>query len=285
LDFWWAPMSGWMAAALAIIVTGGLLILTRLRLLGIAVGFWLSFAAGIGILAASGHAMSARWHLGPVSGGYFWWVLVTSPELLVFLFFMITDPKTIPDSRVARRAYAVSVGLLAALLIAPQRTEFGAKVALLGALAIVCAASALIDRLGFGAGVARRLVAAFTGLRSPRLGLAALAGAAAFAGIIILVGIPARTGAASAAPVLISTRLPQVAIAHSEGVASQLNRPTAQRIAHDLVADLRLRGAALRTRQPERAAQGFADSALVDIGKTVRDARGRPIDVPVYDVE
>src|SRR5262249_40921244 len=55
LDFWWAPMSGWMAAALAIIVTGGLLILTRLRLLGIAVGFWLSFAAGIGILAASGH--------------------------------------------------------------------------------------------------------------------------------------------------------------------------------------------------------------------------------------
>src|SRR5262249_59508568 len=50
--------------------------------------------------------------------------------------------------------------------------------------------------------------------------------------------------------------------------ASQLNRPTAQRIAHDLVADLRLRGAALRTRQPERAAQGFADSALVDIGRS-----------------
>ena len=44
--------------------------------------------------------MTARWHLGPITGGYFWWVLVTSPEILVFLFFMITDPKTIPKGRV-----------------------------------------------------------------------------------------------------------------------------------------------------------------------------------------
>ena len=46
--------------------------------------------------------MTARWHLGPVTGAYFWWVLVTSPELLVFLFFMITDPKTIPRDASAR---------------------------------------------------------------------------------------------------------------------------------------------------------------------------------------
>src|SRR5436305_4563389 len=138
LDFWWGPMSGWMVAALAIIVGGGLAILTRLRLLWVAIAFWLSFAAGIGVLAATGHAMTARWHVGPITGGYFWWVLVTSPEILVFLFFMITDPKTIPRSTAARAAYAVSVGLLAALLIAPTRTEFWSKVAVLGALAIVC---------------------------------------------------------------------------------------------------------------------------------------------------
>ena len=60
-------MSAWLALALAIIVAGGLAILRRLRLLGIAVGFWLTFAAGIAVLAASGHAMTARWHLGPVS--------------------------------------------------------------------------------------------------------------------------------------------------------------------------------------------------------------------------
>src|ERR671935_2077927 len=96
LDFWWGPMTGWLALALAIIVCGGLAILSRLRLLGIAVGFWVAFAAGVGVVALSGHAMTARWHLGPVGGAYFWWILVTSPEILVFLFFMITDPKTIP---------------------------------------------------------------------------------------------------------------------------------------------------------------------------------------------
>ena len=93
----------------------------------IAVGFWLSFAAGLAVLAASGHAMTARWHLGPITGGYFWWVLVSSPEILVFLFFMITDPKTIPAGRRARLVYAVAIGLLAALLIAPQRTEFARR--------------------------------------------------------------------------------------------------------------------------------------------------------------
>ena len=91
-----------------------------------------------------GHAFSARWHLGPVSGHYFWWVLVTSPEVLVFLFFMITDPKTTPRSTRGRALYAVSIGLLSVLLIAPAKTEFWAKVALLGALAIVCAARPLL---------------------------------------------------------------------------------------------------------------------------------------------
>ena len=37
LDFWWGPMSTWLALALAIIVVGGLAILFRLHLLVIAV--------------------------------------------------------------------------------------------------------------------------------------------------------------------------------------------------------------------------------------------------------
>src|SRR4051795_9878681 len=135
LDFWWGPMSPWLGLAFAILVGGGVAILTRLKLLGIAVGFWLAFAAGVGVLAVTGHAMSARWHLGPIAGWDFWSVLVTSPEILVFLFFMITDPKTAPAGRASRIAYAVGVGLLAALLIAPMRTEFASKVSVLGALA------------------------------------------------------------------------------------------------------------------------------------------------------
>ncbi len=147
LFFWWAPLSAWMVLALCIIVTGGLVILARLGLLAIAVAFWVSFAVGLGVLAATGHAMSARWHLGPLSGAAFWWTLVSSPEILVFLFFMITDPKTIPAGRRARLAYAVSIGLLAVLLIAPARSEFWSKVAVLGSLVIVCAAMPVLERL------------------------------------------------------------------------------------------------------------------------------------------
>src|SRR4029453_15831491 len=55
LDFWWGPMSPALALALAIIVFGGLAILSRLHLLEIAVGFWLAFAAALAVLAASGH--------------------------------------------------------------------------------------------------------------------------------------------------------------------------------------------------------------------------------------
>jgi len=147
LDFWWGPMSPWMALALAIIVVGGLAILLRLKLLGIAAGFWFAFAAGIAVIAFTGHEMTARWHLGPVTSRYFWWVLVTSPEVLVFMFFMITDPKTTPRGRVARVVYGVGVGLLATLLIAPMQTEFQAKVALLGSLALICAARPLLEWL------------------------------------------------------------------------------------------------------------------------------------------
>src|SRR3954447_17920827 len=144
LDFWWGPMSWWMALALAIIVTGGFAILRRLHLLRVALGFWASFAVGIGILALAGHSMTARWHLGPISGFHLWSVLITSPEVLVFLFFMITDPKTAPRSPSARLVYAVSLGLLAAAMIAPTTTEFAAKVALLGALAVICVVLALL---------------------------------------------------------------------------------------------------------------------------------------------
>ena len=119
LFLWWGPMSTWLALALAIIVAGGLVILGGCDCWSIAVGFWLALAAGAAVLAASGHEMTASWHVGPVTDWEFWRVLVFSPEILVFLFFMITDPKTIPSSRAGRHAYAIGIGLLAVLLIAP----------------------------------------------------------------------------------------------------------------------------------------------------------------------
>src|SRR6185437_13367353 len=186
LDFWWGGMSPWLGLAFVVIVTGGLAILSRLRLLWIAVAFWLSFAAGMAVLALDGHAMTARWHLGPISGWNFWWVLVSSPEVLVFLFFMLTDPKTSPKGQKERVVYAVSVGLLAALLIAPLRTEWATKVALLSALAIVCAARPLLGALP----VTRRRI---TG---PRLALAGSLAVAAYAAALVVTNNAPATAAA-----------------------------------------------------------------------------------------
>ncbi|HEU4750029.1 MAG TPA: hypothetical protein VFT54_03125 [Acidimicrobiia bacterium] len=147
LDFWWAPFDGWMAAAYLIILGGGLLITARLKLLEMAATFWLVLAAGLGLVAASGHCMTAAWALGPVCGGRFWWVVVSSPEILIFLFFMITDPKTIPVGRAARVSFAVVLALVSILLIAPQSTEFGAKVGLLASLVVLSPMRQLFDRL------------------------------------------------------------------------------------------------------------------------------------------
>jgi Na+-translocating ferredoxin:NAD+ oxidoreductase RnfD subunit len=220
LDFWWGPTSAWLALALVVIVTGGFAILRRLHLLRVALGFWVSFAAGIGVLALAGHSMTARWHLGPISGFHLWWVLITSPEVLVFLFFMITDPKTAPRSPSARLVYAVSLGLLSAVLIAPTTTEFAAKVALLGALAIVCLAMPILRLVPLA--LDRRRFLAF-----------APVAVGASAAAIVLASPPSAANAFRALPPGV---LPPIAILPSHGVQTKLDRHTAELIAHDLLA-------------------------------------------------
>ena len=90
--------------------------------------------------------MTANWAFAPVCGTDFWRVIVTSPEVLIFLFFMITDPKTIPAGRVARVAFGLAVAVTSILLMAPQTDEFGTKVGLLAGLVIVCAVRPLLER-------------------------------------------------------------------------------------------------------------------------------------------
>ena len=215
LDFWWGPTSVWLGAVLAIIVVGGFAILWRLKLLRVALSFWISFTAAIGVLALAGHTMIARWHLGPISGFALWWVLITSPEVLVFLFFMITDPKTAPSSSRGRIVYGVSLGLLAGVLIAPTTSEFAAKVALLVALAVVSLALPLL-----------RLVPEW--LRPRRLVVAPAA--LAFATVAIVVG---NAPAVASGPIpLPPGALPQIKILPSKGVQTPLDLHTAKLIAH-----------------------------------------------------
>jgi Na+-translocating ferredoxin:NAD+ oxidoreductase RnfD subunit len=224
LDFWWGPTSVWLAVALAIIVIGGFAILWRLKLLRVALAFWISFTAAIGVLALAGHTMTARWHLGPISGFALWWVLITSPEVLVFLFFMITDPKTAPRSPTGRLVYGISLGLLAGILIAPTTSEFAAKVALLLALTVVSLALPLL-RLVPGWLKLRRA----SSLRTRRAGIPGVAAA--------LVGIVALNSPA-VVPVLLSLpkgALPPIKILASQGVQTPLSLRNAKLVAHALL--------------------------------------------------
>jgi ASPIC and UnbV/FG-GAP-like repeat len=266
LAFWWGPMSPALVLAIVLIVAGGFAILGRLHLTGIAVGFWLAFAAGIGVLALSGHSMTAAWHVGPIEGAEFWWTLVSSPEILVFLFFMITDPRTIPESGAGRRAYAVGVGLLATLLIAPFTTEFATKVAVLGALFLVCATRPLLVVLG-----STRLASHRT-LSAPRrvAAAASLAGALVFAGILVAAGTPARPSS-EPAPVTVPQALPKVTVLDSQGVA-QIDESTARGIARDVVTDLRIEAEALQRRDLDRAADGASGEWLAVLWQQIEDA-------------
>ena len=137
LDFWWGPMAGPMIAVLAVLAAGALVVTRRVGMLGLALSCWATFAAGLAIPALLGHAMRARWSMAPVTDWTWWRIVVTSPEVIVFLFFMITDPKTTPASRRGRIRFGIATGAVAALLVAPARTEFWAKVGVLSALVVV----------------------------------------------------------------------------------------------------------------------------------------------------
>jgi hypothetical protein len=261
LDFWWGPMSPALALALAIIVVGGFVILSRLRLLAMALSFWLVFVAAVAVVAWTGHAMTARWHLGPVEGVHFWTILAFSPEILVFLFFMLTDPKTVPAGKRERVLFGASVALLAALLVALSPTEFWAKVAVLAALAAVCAARPLASILP-SIQPGRRVVALAAA------GIVTYSGALAVAGTHTRLDAVAAQPAAQATrpppqPAAQATRPPRVVVRTSKGVDSTLDRRTAVRIA----ADLQKRRPALRLRRVTLWLEAGSDQSAVIVAR------------------
>jgi Na+-translocating ferredoxin:NAD+ oxidoreductase RnfD subunit len=204
LDFWWAPLDPPMLLAYAVILGGGLLITRRLKLLVLAATFWAVLAIGLAALAASGHCMTANWAFAPVCGFDYWRVIVASPETMIFLFFMITDPKTIPAGRVGRIAFGALVAVASVLTMAIQSDEFGTKVTLLGGLVVLCAVRPVIDRLAPAVKTPddqvgpflRRALLGDTG--APRLGrrLAGLGAATValllFPVAVVLAGTPSR---------------------------------------------------------------------------------------------
>lgn len=144
---WWDPMGVPVAISMLVIFGGAWWVLRQVKMIPMTVAFLGTFFVLIAIFALAGKEYFATWHEGPVSGSFYWYTVAFSPELLIFVFFMITDPQTAPKSPRGRIIYAVATAFVAAGLIVVQTTEFGIKVAILSSLVATCALVPAIERL------------------------------------------------------------------------------------------------------------------------------------------
>lgn len=148
-DLWWIPMGPWMIVTYAVLIGGGLYIGRELKLLGLELGYMAAFAAftALALLPVPDHCMIASWYPTPICGTQLWQILVTSPEILVFAFFMVPDPRTVPDGPVARFAFGVIVAFLSVVLLGPTTLEFWTKTAILASLVFACAGRFALARV------------------------------------------------------------------------------------------------------------------------------------------
>jgi hypothetical protein len=144
---YWGPLGVPVGLTLAVIVAGALWVLRPLGMLPMAGSFLATLAVLVGALAATGQSFFAIWHPGPVTGLFYWVTIVLSPETLIFVFFMMSDPQTAPRSPSGRIVFGAATALVAAGLIAFQPTEFGVKLGLLSSLTVTSALVPLLERL------------------------------------------------------------------------------------------------------------------------------------------
>lgn len=135
---WWGPIGFGLILAWAIIVNGIFIVTRRAKQMHTFAGFMVTWGILVAIIAATGHSISAAWHVGPIEGTFYWTTLVMSPETWVFSLFMITDPRTSPNGRIAQIIYGSSCATIAAFIASMQTDEFGTKVGLLASLVLVC---------------------------------------------------------------------------------------------------------------------------------------------------
>jgi hypothetical protein len=273
-DFWWGPWSPGLALTYAVIIVGGVVVTRRLHLLGVVVSFWVTLALALGVVALSGHAITARWHVGLLTDGAWWWIVVSSPETLIFLFFMITDPRTAPLGRVARVAYGVGVGVLAAVFAAPQQTEFATKVAILGALVAMCAVRPLLERaLPAPDSNEDRWSEVWAALRGQRR---LAIGGAALTTVLLVVALILAGGRSRALspdyalhgerPVVAVGPIPEVAVDDAVAdVVLGFDLAEIDVLARDMVEDLEIEAEALRTGDEGVAAQAAVGARLDDL--------------------
>lgn len=142
---YWGPLGIPVVAALAVIVLGAIWVLRAVKMLPMALAFLVPFTALIAAFAAAGRSFVAIWSEDPISGFDYWLRICASPELLVFVCFMMSDPATAAKTPVGRTIYGAATAVVAAGLVYFQPTEFGIKVAILASLTVVCALVPLIE--------------------------------------------------------------------------------------------------------------------------------------------
>ncbi|MEA2683136.1 MAG: enediyne biosynthesis protein [Chloroflexota bacterium] len=144
---WWGNVTPALLIAFVLILVGAAWVLVPLRMVPMAFAFLVPFFTGMALFAVTGHCFVAIWNPGPACGLDYWAAICLSPELLVFVFFMLTDPRTTPEGATARLVHAALTALLALGFIAFQPTEYGIKLGLLAALTVSCS----VNGLGRGA--------------------------------------------------------------------------------------------------------------------------------------
>jgi Na+-transporting NADH:ubiquinone oxidoreductase subunit NqrB len=133
-DHVWVSPGQWGSRLwlVALIVSMGCLILARVSRLDLALGFLGCHAALL---------LFRAWNIGdPLAIPLH---QMQSGALLIFALFMLTDPRSTPDSRVGRLAFAAAVAVAAHLLL----FRFQIREGLLYALMLISCATPLIDRL------------------------------------------------------------------------------------------------------------------------------------------
>ncbi|GAC1356452.1 MAG: hypothetical protein NVSMB4_17140 [Acidimicrobiales bacterium] len=197
---WWGAYRAPVFGALVVIALGAVWVLRPVKMTGMAGAFFVTFAAVVAVLSAAGRSFVAHWHTTPVRGVAYWTNIVASPELLIFVFFMMSDPKTAPRTRSGRIVYGAGAALVAGALMIPQTTEFGIKLAVLSSLTVTCALVPLIEARTDH----RTLVPAAVRTGMPVRRWAALAARpVVLAAIIVAVAAPVDTAALAVNPRLV----------------------------------------------------------------------------------
>ncbi len=240
---WWGPFSAGLVLAFAVILAGSVVITRKVGQSASALSFWVVFATAVGLIAATGHSITASWHVGAISGWDYWVLLVTSPEVLVFLFFMITDPKTAPSQRRGQVIYGAAIALVGAAIIATQGDEFGTKVGILAGLTLISPFVGLIRAHASSWTATRRFGLRVGGAIS--VSLAAVALLASTTGSAARVAVTASPEHRADFPVDMSS-LPEVAIdPPEERLSTDLDQVLANQLAHDVIQDLEMEASAL----------------------------------------